>query len=130
FGPAAGALARGRLPDSQSYSSQFTRVHRPRRGRRGSPMKPNFDAREVHALFEALFEGTLTPDKAQELDALLVGDPQVRLRYVEYVQLQAGLANVAEDSLAPRASNGQAPWILHDSPPAITSLNGEASHVA
>ena len=58
----------------------------------------NHDACDIHALFEALLEGTLTPSQAQELDALLVGDPQVRRRYVEHVHLHASLAYSVHDN--------------------------------
>ncbi|MBI2825090.1 MAG: FecR domain-containing protein [Planctomycetia bacterium] len=65
-------------------------------------------------LFDALLEGRLTPDEAEQLDALLIEDQQVRRRYVEYVQLHASLtwrdgAPVAGSGGEPDAAPVQAP---------------------
>src|SRR4051812_49038322 len=45
----------------------------------------------VHALAVGLFEGTLTPEKRQELDTLILTDPAARKAYLEHVQESACL---------------------------------------
>ena len=83
-------------------------------------MNPSYhESRDVHALFEALLEGSLTPAQARELDALLVRDPQVRLRYVEHVQLHASLAAAAQERPATAQER-----------PAVKAHPAEASTVA
>ncbi len=46
---------------------------------------------DLRALFEALVEGRITPERAEVLNALLIDNPEVRRQYVHYVQLHSDL---------------------------------------
>jgi hypothetical protein len=85
--------------------------------------EPNQDIPDVHSLFEAFLDGTLSPSQAQELDALLVRDAEARRRYVEHVQLRASLAYSAQVDVCRQVSSPEA-----STAPALPAAPLESPH--